>query len=164
MSIHLLPPMVQRKILPSPACSTLTTFSLHLQHSQFKVCHISSSSSAPGTPPRHLLLLGAAQAEHVLARDHPPVDQDRLQTLVAAVDHRVDDLLAHQVHLVVPVQGQHWCITSVDGSEGWRLQLTDICLHVIFGNLMVTRNLHVLEKLSENIKCKYLFQIITISL
>ena len=33
--------------------------------------------------------VGAPEAEHVLARDHPAVDQDRLQAFIAAMNHRV---------------------------------------------------------------------------
>jgi hypothetical protein len=38
-------------------------------------------------------LLGAGEAEDVLAGNHSAVDEDRLQTLVAAVDHRIQHLL-----------------------------------------------------------------------
>lgn len=46
---------------------------------------------------------GTAQAEDVLAGDHAAVDEDRLVALIADVDHRIEDLFADQVHLVVPV-------------------------------------------------------------
>ena len=91
---------------------------------------------APGTYPLLPELLGTSQAEYVLARDHPPVDQDRLQTLVTRVNHWVENLLAHQVDRVVPVQVQHaGGVASVNGGEGWRLQLANVRLHVILGDL-----------------------------
>lgn len=45
----------------------------------------------------------AAQTEDVLAGDHPAVDKNRLVALIADVNHRIEDLFADQVHLVVPV-------------------------------------------------------------
>lgn len=62
--------------------------------------------------PRHLipasrtclnLLLPTCEAEHMLAGNHPAIDEDRALALVAAVDHGVDHLLADQVELVIPL-------------------------------------------------------------
>ena len=105
-----------------------------------------TSHSPPRTPPRHLLLLGAAQAEHVLAGDHAAVDEDGLETLVARVDHGVEHLLAHEVDLLVPVQPQHaGGVAAVDGGEGGRLQLADVSLHVVLGDTRLARHhLHLL--------------------
>lgn len=47
-------------------------------------------------------LLGAIEAEDMLAGDVASVDDDGEAALVAAVDHWVDQLLSDQVHLVVP--------------------------------------------------------------
>jgi len=49
------------------------------------------------------LLLATSQAEHMLAGNHPAIDEDRALALVAAVDHGVDHLLADQVELVIPL-------------------------------------------------------------
>ena len=53
--------------------------------------------SEPGT--HTFLLLCTAETEDMLAWNHSAVDQDRFQALVAAVDHRVHNLLSNQVHL-----------------------------------------------------------------
>jgi len=53
------------------------------------------------------LSAGALEAEYVLAGYHPSVDENRLVALIAAVDHRVEYLLANQAHLVIPLQAQH---------------------------------------------------------
>lgn len=50
----------------------------------------------------HVVGVGTPEAENVLARYHATVDQDWVVALVAAVDHRVEYLLADQVHFVGP--------------------------------------------------------------
>jgi len=79
-----------------------------------------------------LLLLGTSQAEDVLARDHPAVDEDGLETFVTTVDHRVHDLFPNQVHFVVPVKGQHrgW-VASIYRGESRCFHLTNVSFHVI---------------------------------
>ena len=95
--MYLLPPWVQRKILPSPACSTRDTLSPHLGFQCYCSTMTSCFRSAPWAHP--LLLLSAAKTENMLAWNHSAVDQDWFQALVAAVDHRVHHLLSNQVHL-----------------------------------------------------------------
>ncbi len=38
------------------------------------------------------LRVGAVEAEDVFAGDHAAVDEDGLEALIAAMDHRIDDL------------------------------------------------------------------------
>jgi len=85
------------------------------------------------TPWAHpLLLLSAAKTENMLAWNHSAVDQDWFQALVAAVDHRVHDLLANQVHLVVPVKSKHGSrVAPIYGGESRSFHLTYVSFHVI---------------------------------
>jgi len=85
------------------------------------------------TPWAHpLLLLSAAKTENMLAWNHSAVDQDWFQALVATVDHRVHDLLANQVHLVVPVESKHGSrVAPIYGGESRSFHLTYVSFHVI---------------------------------
>jgi len=55
--------------------------------------------------PRTLLILlfGTSKTKNMFAWYHPAIDEDRFETLVAAVDHGVQDLLANQINLMVPI-------------------------------------------------------------
>lgn len=64
---------------------------------QARLLHPGHLVVTPGTKTLLTELLGAAQTEHVLAGNHPTVDQDGLQTFVTGMNHRVENLLAHQV-------------------------------------------------------------------
>jgi len=64
---------------------------------------IAESSDAAGTA-LDGLSAGALEAKDVLAGYHSSVDENRLVALIAAVDHRIEHLLANQAHLVVPLQ------------------------------------------------------------
>ena len=60
----------------------------------------------------------------MFARYHTAIDKNRLQTLVAAVYHRIQYFLSYKIHSMVPSQTQHrlrW--TPVDSRESWRFQL-----------------------------------------
>lgn len=51
---------------------------------------------------RLVSLFSAVIAKHMFTRYHASVSQNGQCALVAAVNHRVDQLLADQIHLVVP--------------------------------------------------------------
>lgn len=93
-----------------------------------------------GAPRAHLLqLFGALEAEHVLARDHTAVDENRQLAPFTAVYHGVYDFLADQVDLVVPLKfgvAMHRLRRSpVDGGERRCFKFGNVCLEVEFINL-----------------------------
>lgn len=53
---------------------------------------------------RLVSLLSAVIAKHMFTRYHSAVSQNGQGALLAAVNHRVDQLLANQIHLVIPLE------------------------------------------------------------
>ena len=56
-----------------------------------------------------MLVLGALEAKHVFARNHPPVNQDRLVALVAIVNHRVHHL-DREINIVQTSSSKTQCL------------------------------------------------------
>lgn len=75
----------------------------HENGTQTRLFHSDRFLLAAGTD-LEVLRASALQTKDMLTGNHPTVDEDRLVALVADVYHRIQDLLADQVHFVIPIQ------------------------------------------------------------
>lgn len=121
-----------RKVCSTAAGAAVATAAVraHEHGAQATLLHAQHLVRAAGTT-LDGLGAGALEAKYMLAGYHAAVDEDRLVALIAAVDHRVQHLLADQAHLVVPLKAQHRLRRSArKRGESGRLQLRYVRLHV----------------------------------
>lgn len=90
------------QVCPSTRILALATPTISAHEHRPKVALLKALYFVVTPVTRLVSLLSTIIAKHMFTRYHPTISQNGQGAFVAAVDHRVDELLADQIHLVVP--------------------------------------------------------------